>query len=298
VTGERSDRSRQRRGRGWLGPTLIVGAFAALIIAERARPLWRETETKLRRDVWNLCVAALSAATLRVLERPVVRPLAEIVERRRIGLVQRLGLPRWIEIPLAIVLMDYTLYVWHVLIHRVPFLWRFHQVHHVDLDLSASTALRFHFGEMALSVPWRAAQVAIIGTSPRALSIWQDFLFLSVMFHHSNLRLPADWERLLVRLLVTPRMHGIHHSIVAEETNSNWSSGLTVWDWLHGTLKLDIPQKAVTIGVAAYRDASEVTLPKLVEMPFVEQRPSFLLPSGERPRREPLPGSDLVMPAQ
>ena len=106
-----------------------------------------------------------------------------------------------------VIMMDYTLYCWHVLIHRVPALWRFHAVHHVDLDMDASTALRFHFGEMAMSVPYRAAQVAMIGVSPRALSIWQALLFLSVMFHHSNVRLPRSFERWLVRFIVTPRMH-------------------------------------------------------------------------------------------
>lgn len=269
----------------WLSSALVISAFATLVWAEQRRPLRIETEPKLRRDLRNLCVAALSAVTLRVLEKPLVEPLAEIVERRRWGLLKWLGLPCWLEIPLAVVLMDYTLYGWHVLTHRVPFLWRFHQVHHVDLDLSASTALRFHFGEMAASVPWRAAQVLVIGTSPRALSIWQNLVLLSIVFHHSNLRLPACLERRIVPFLVTPRMHGIHHSIVPEETSSNWSSGLTIWDRLHGTLKLDVAQCEVTIGVPAYRDPGELTLPRLIEMPFREQRTTLVLPSGERPRR-------------
>src|SRR5919197_148395 len=90
---------------------------------------------------------------------PVVEPLAGAVARRRGGLLQRRRLPLWLEVPLAVALMDYTLYLWHVLTHKVPFLWRFHQVHHVDLDLDASTALRFHFAELAISVPWRAGQI-------------------------------------------------------------------------------------------------------------------------------------------
>lgn len=271
---------------GWLGGAVVVGAFAALVWAEQRRPLRRETEPKARRDLRNLAVAALSAATLRVLEKPVVEPLASLVERRRWGLVKRLGLPGWAELPVAVVLMDYTLYLWHVLTHRVPFLWRFHQVHHVDLDLSASTALRFHFGEMAASVPWRMAQVVLIGASPPALRLWQNLVLVSIIFHHSNLRLPRALERRLVRLVVTPRMHGIHHSIVPEETHSNWSSGLTVWDRLHGTLKLDVPQHELTIGLPAYRDPREVRLAKLIVMPLARQRNSFVLANGQRPRRE------------
>ena len=155
--------------------------------------------------------------------------------------------------------MDYTLYVWHVLTHRVPFLWRFHVVHHVDLDLDASTALRFHFAEIVISIGWRIGQVVLIGVPPLALSAWQTATLVSIMFHHANVRLPIAAERRLNRFVVTPRMHGIHHSIVREETDSNWSSGLTLWDRLHGTLRLDVSQDEVTIEVPAYRDWRDVS---------------------------------------
>lgn len=221
---------------------ITVGLFCALIIAEDRRPLRRQVESKPRRDLRNAAVVALSAATLRILEKPVVERLSRAAETRGFGLIQWVKMPAWLQIPLSIVLMDYTLYIWHVLTHRVPLLWRLHMVHHADLDLSATTALRFHFLEMAVSVPWRAAQVALFGVRPRALAVWQAFLFACILFHHANLRLPEWLERYLVLLIVTPRMHGIHHSILERETNSNWSSGLTIWDWLHGTLHLDVPQ--------------------------------------------------------
>src|SRR5439155_4858969 len=105
-----------------------------------------------------------------IAEKPVTQPLTALVEQRRWGLLKRLALPAWLEVPLAVALLDYTLYIWHILVHKVRFLWRFHQPHHVDLDMDASTALRFHFGEMVLSVPWRALQIVLIGASPRALS--------------------------------------------------------------------------------------------------------------------------------
>ena len=270
---------------------LVVGAFAVLVWTECRRPLRSARESKTTRNVRNLAMAGLSAATLSLLEKPVVGPISRFVTEHRFGLLPKLGLPRWVEMPLSVLMMDYTLYCWHVLIHRVPALWRFHAVHHVDLDMDASTALRFHFGEMAMSVPYRAAQVAMIGVSPRALSIWQALLFLSVMFHHSNVRLPRSLERWLVRLIVTPRMHEIHHSIIREETNSNWSSGLTVWDRLHGTLRLDLPETAIDIGVPAYRDPREVSIVNLVEMPFREQRPSWEFPDGTRPDRTIHPAS-------
>ena len=271
---------------GWVRAAVVGTAFAAIFVWEIVRPLRRAVEGKSRRLPRNLAVAGLSALTVQAAEAPVVEPLAQRVHRGRLGLLPLMGLPRWAETCAAVLLLDYTLYVWHVLTHRVPALWRFHVVHHADLDLDASTALRFHFGELAVSVPWRAAQIRLIGVSPRALSIWQTGLMLAIIFHHSNVRLPFGVERWLSRVLVTPRMHGIHHSIVADESDSNWSSGLAVWDWLHGTVRLNVPQNEIEIGVAAFRSPADVTLPAILEMPFVRQPPAQLLPGGESPHRD------------
>jgi sterol desaturase/sphingolipid hydroxylase (fatty acid hydroxylase superfamily) len=254
-----------------LAAVIVGGTFVILTAFERRRPLRPERESKIRHVSRNLVFAGLAAATVNLLERPLVQPLACVVERRRWGLLYLRRLPRPLHIALALVLLDYTLYVWHVLVHRVPWLWRFHVVHHIDLDLDASTALRFHFGELALSIPWRAAQIVGVGVTPEALTLWQNALLVSILFHHSNVKLPVGLERAVNRVFVTPRMHGIHHSIVPEETNSNWSSGLTLWDWLHGTLRLNVPQRA--IGVPAYRDPQDVTLGKSLKLPFLPQRP-------------------------
>ena len=249
----------------------------------------RSVEPKLRRSVRNLSLAALSAVALQVSERPLIAALIPTVERRRCGLLKQCSMPGWLEAPLAVALMDYTLYLWHVLMHRSRLLWRLHLPHHVDLDLDASTALRFHFSELVVSIAWRAGQVALIGVSAPAYSAWQKLLMFSVLFHHSNVELPIELERWLSRIIVTPRLHGIHHSIIRDETDSNWSSGLTLWDWLHGTLNLNVPQQAITIGVPAYRESEEVSLPKIIAMPFVSQRPSWQLPGNGEPRREALP---------
>ena len=274
----------------WVSAPLILGTFGLLVWLERRRPLRRAVEPKLRREARNLAVAAAGAAALRVTEKPVTDALTSLVERRGWGLLKLFKLPAWFEAALAVVLLDYTLYLWHVLTHRVPFLWRFHVVHHIDLDLDATTALRFHFAELVLSVPWRAAQIVAIGVSPTALSAWQTLLMLSILFHHSNVRLPAELERRFNLFVVTPRMHGIHHSTVREETDSNWSSGLTVWDRLHGTLRLDVPQDAIDIGVPAYREPSEVGLASMLALPFGEERPTWRLEgTGPEPRRGALP---------
>jgi sterol desaturase/sphingolipid hydroxylase (fatty acid hydroxylase superfamily) len=251
---------------------VIVLVAGAMTFAERLVPLRPAVESKLRRAIRNLFTGAVGLACMTILQAPLLQPVASWIVRERIGLLHAVEWPRWAEILVAVVLLDYTLWWWHWANHRVPFLWRFHLVHHVDRDLDATTALRFHFGELALSIPVRAAQMILIGVDPFSLWLWQTILFASILFHHANLRLPPGFERVLVRLIVTPRMHGIHHSDRQDETNSNWSSLLSVWDFLHRTFRLDVPDAKITIGVPAYHDARDVTIGKILTLPFRRQR--------------------------
>ena len=168
----------QGRFRRGLQACSVPGTILLLSWLECRRPLRRSVEPKLRREVRNLSVAGVSAIAVVMAERPLVMPLAVWVEKQNWGLVRFLGLPQWLEMTAALLLMDYAFYVWHVLMHRVPILWRMHLVHHVDLDLDASTALRFHFTEMLASIPWRAGQVVLIGLTPFSFSVWQC-VFLS-----------------------------------------------------------------------------------------------------------------------
>lgn len=263
-----------------IGGAAALTTFGVLLRLENRRPLRRLVESKLTRSGRNLAVAGLAAVALQLAEQPAVAPLTKLVERKNLGLLKTIRLPRWLETALAVVLLDYTLYLWHVLTHRVPFLWRFHAVHHIDLDLDASTALRFHFGEMLISVAWRSAQVLAIGVSPASYAASQALLFPSILFHHSNVELPLEIERKLSRFVVTPRLHGIHHSARRDETDSNWSSGLSVWDRLHGTLKTDVPQQEIVIGVPAFQKPEEVVLTKILPMPFEKQKPSWTSERG------------------
>ncbi|MDQ6788483.1 MAG: sterol desaturase family protein [Acidobacteriota bacterium] len=259
---------------------IALGTFGVLIWLENRRPLRESIEPKLKRSARNLTVAGLAAVALQLAEQPLARPLTKMVERKNLGLLKIFKFPPLLETILAVVLLDYTLYVWHVLTHKLPFLWRFHLVHHVDLDMDASTALRFHFGELTISALWRAVQIVVIGVSPVSFAAWQMFLFPAILFHHSNVNLPVELEKRIGKFLVTPRLHGIHHSVVRGETDSNWSSGLTVWDWLHGTLKTDVPQNKIVIGVPAYQNPEEVKLTKILPLPFEKQKNDWQLSGG------------------
>ena len=262
--------------------TLMIAGGAALGLAalalfagERKHPLRKATQAGPRRAMTNLALGAMSLATVALVEAPLTRPLAQRAAAKRKGLVHKLPLPAWARDAAAVLLMDYTVYWWHVATHKVPLLWRFHLVHHADLDLDTTTALRFHAADMAISAPYRAVQVALVGASPRALKIWQGWFFGSVLFHHSNLALPEWLDRLLAQFVTTPRMHGIHHSTVRDETDSNWSSGLAVWDHLHGTFRLDVPQDEITIGVPAYRNADELGVTASLALPFGHERDAW-----------------------
>lgn len=258
-------------------------AAATFTWLERRRGLRVRVEDHVSRAGRNLAIAGLGAVALQLAERPVVSRVTALVVRRRWGLLQQVPLPPWIRTILAVVLLDYTLYVWHVLVHRNSVLWRAHAVHHIDRDLDASTALRFHFAELLASIPWRSGQVALIGVTPSALSIWQVWLMMCILFHHSNVEMPVHIERAIGRFIVTPRMHGIHHSRVGDEMGSNWSSGLTIWDRLHGTLKLNVPQQSITIGVVGFDDQRRVQLPAMLALPFTSAPVD-----GEAPSRSAL----------
>jgi len=255
---------------------VVLGTwFGALLWLESRQPIRAGRDDKKRRLARNGAIAGLGGVVLQMIEQPLVMPLSRLVESRRIGVLQRLRLPEVLNSLLAILAMDYTLYWWHVLAHKVPLLWRFHLVHHVDLDLDASTAIRFHFGELLISIAWRLLQIVTIGVRPGALSIWQDWLMACILFHHSNINLPAECQRILGRILVTPDMHTIHHSITESETNSNWSSGLTCWDHLHRTYRDDVNVENVVVGIPAYQRQDEFGLVQMLLLPFVHQRPSW-----------------------
>ena len=250
---------------------VVIVMFLTMFVLERRFPLRTEQEAVLPRMGRNLTLAFLSAIVGYAAQTILLIRVAGAAEAYGLGLVRSIEDPR-LRLIAAVILLDYTLWWWHWMSHRVPFLWRFHLVHHIDRDLDTSTALRFHFGEHALSFFYRSLQILVIGPSADAVWVWQTILLASILFHHANVRLPYRLERWLVRLIVTPRMHGIHHSDRRDEANSNWSSILSCWDYLHRTMRLCIPQSQVVIGVPAYRDSEDVKLPRILAVPFVAQR--------------------------
>jgi len=279
-----------------LTPPVVAGGFLLFLWVETSRPLRAQRESKLRRVGRNLATAGIGFATAELLQFPILIPISRWTMAREIGLLNLLGADGWMRVAVSFGLLDYTLWFWHWINHRAPFFWRFHSVHHADRDLDASTALRFHFGELALSVGFRALQIVAIGADPLSVAIWQMLLFVSILFHHSNTRLSLALERVLVRIVVTPRMHGIHHSDFENETNTNWSSLLSVWDYLHGTIRLDVAQQSITISVPAFDDPKRVTLGKILAMPFRRRKEDWHRPDGSLAVRPHADGRTVLEP--
>jgi sterol desaturase/sphingolipid hydroxylase (fatty acid hydroxylase superfamily) len=251
----------------------VIGGFVSLLfLLERFVPLRRARRPLAGRFFVNLVFALLAFATVSLAVRPAAVAMLAWTGQALFGLVRLPVVPEAARPLLAFLLMDLTFYWWHRANHRVPLLWRFHNIHHIDPDLDVTTAFRFHFGELALSSAFRVAQIGLIGPSLRAYAAYEIVFQAGTFFHHSNVRLPIRLERLLNRVLVTPRMHGIHHSQVREETNSNYASVFPWWDRLHRTLELNVPQAAIEIGIPAYMQEEDNRLGSVLAIPFCGQR--------------------------
>ena len=245
------------------GLWIAAAAIGGLLIAERLRPRRVRNQAEPQRTLTNLALGALSLAVVGGVQRPLAAPLSQRVVTHRQGLAQALGGPAWARDVAAMLLLDWSMYHWHVATHRVDWLWRLHQVHHVDGDMDASTALRFHMVDMAVSVPLRLAQIRLFGVSPRALVVWEGFFFASVLFHHADVDVPGDSK--LAWLLTTPGMHDIHHRADAASLDSNFSAGLSLWDRLHGTFSDTV--SSAPIGIPGGGPQGFVAA---LEMPFME----------------------------
>jgi sterol desaturase/sphingolipid hydroxylase (fatty acid hydroxylase superfamily) len=275
------------------GRLLLAGTFLILLLLQWRFPLRRHHFGVLRRLLRKWILSLPGFAIVRFAMLPVPIAMAIWARDQHVGLLNWLNLPAWAVWIATFLLMDYAYWWWHWANHMFPLFWRFHNVHHTDLDLDVSTAARFHFGEMFFSIGFLALAVVIFGTPPMLLLVFFLCLEIATLFHHSNWRLPIGLERILNLILVTPRMHGIHHSIVQRETNSNWGTIFCWWDQLHRTLRRDIPQNEIIIGVAPYRDEKELTLFQLLILPFRQQR-EWRLPDGEQPDRKPRPANKLA----
>ncbi|MEO1192950.1 MAG: sterol desaturase family protein [Pseudomonadota bacterium] len=166
----------------------------------------------------------------------------------------------WTGLLLDIVILDCLIYWWHRANHVVPFLWRFHQVHHLDRTLDTTTALRFHPGEVLLSALARAGVILLLGFPLESVLVFETLVLLAALFHHSNLAIPAKLERVLSWIVVTPSIHWVHHHAIRADTDSNYATIFSIWDRLFGSRSATPRWREMPIGVERAKDASVATL--------------------------------------
>jgi sterol desaturase/sphingolipid hydroxylase (fatty acid hydroxylase superfamily) len=252
---------------------VVLAALLVLFALERIFPLRRATRALFTRLLINFALSALTFGVALVLVKPAALRALHWSAERPFGMLQLVAMPAWLQWCAAFLLLDLSFYYWHVLNHRVPFLWRFHNVHHFDPDLDVSTGFRFHFGEVAMSGAFRVVQASLIGPTLEQFLAYELLFQVHTLFEHSNWRLPRKLERALTLVLVTPRMHGIHHSHFRDETNSNYSVVFSFWDRMHRSLRLDVPQARISIGVPGYSAPGDNAVWRALTAPFRKQRP-------------------------
>ena len=223
----------ERRSRA--EPLIRLGVFAvvlALLVALGVlAPRRALTVGRWRRWPGNVGVVIVDAVLLRILFPTAAVGLALVAEVNGWGLLNLVAVPDWLAIlDCRSSLLDLIIYAQHVLFHAVPLLWRLHRMHHADLDIDVTTGIRFHPVEILLSMVIKLGAVVALGAPALAVMIFEILLNATSMFSHSNIRLPVPVDRWLRRILVTPDMHRVHHSIVPRETNSNFGFNLPWWD--------------------------------------------------------------------
>ena len=251
----------------------FFGVFALMAVWEAVAP--RRARLLPRRVRWlhNLALVVLNSLILRLLFPLAAVGFALLAAERGWGLLNAFVVPFWWAFALSVIALDFAIYLQHVMFHAVPLLWRLHRVHHADADIDVTTGARFHPIEILLSMLIKFAAIAVLGAPAAAVLAFEVLLNATAMFNHANLRLHKSVDRLLRRMLVTPEMHRIHHSMEAAEANSNFGFNLPWWDRLFGTYRdrARLPQERMAIGVKGITGSdAAVKLTGLLALPFVE----------------------------
>jgi len=248
----------------------FVAVFAAMALSEAAAPRRPRAYSRLTRWPSNLAIVALNTVLLRIGLPATAVSLALMGANRGWGLMNNLPVPAWIGIVGSVMLLDLAIYFQHVMFHAVPVLWRLHRMHHTDLDFDVTTGARFHPIEIVLSMLIKLSAVAALGTPAIAVLVFEVLLNATSMFNHGNVRLAGRLDRYLRWVVVTPDMHRVHHSIVVDETNSNFGFNLPWWDRLLGTYRAEpaASHDGMTIGIEQFRQARELWLDRMLLQPF------------------------------
>jgi len=218
--------------------SVFLGLFALFAVIEALIPRKKRAQGRPARWFTNLAIIVIDSAASRLLA--ILLPLLAVgaaidAQLNGWGLFNAVGLPGWLEIVLAIVILDLAIWAQHLITHKIPLLWRFHRVHHADRDIDVTTALRFHPVEILFSMLLKIVLVYLLGPAAVAVILFEIILNGTAMFNHANIRLPLGLDAVVRKILVTPDMHRVHHSVHRTEHDSNYGFSLSIWDRIFGT---------------------------------------------------------------
>ncbi|MCK5188168.1 MAG: sterol desaturase family protein [Deltaproteobacteria bacterium] len=258
--------------------SFFFSIFILLALWELLNPRRALGTSKKMRWFNNLVIVLLDTVIVRLLFPLVPMSMALLAQERGWGLFNNLGVPYLLEVTVAVIVLDFVIYLQHVLFHAVPLLWRFHMVHHADLDLDVTSGVRFHPIEIILSMGIKLAAVGSLGLPALAVFIFEILLNGTSMFNHTNVFIPLKLDRIIRLLIVTPDMHRVHHSVILRETDSNYGFTLSCWDRLLGTYRAQ-PAKGhqgMTIGLSRFLDEKRQTLLWLLALPFLKKAKKYI----------------------
>ncbi|MGO8820366.1 MAG: sterol desaturase family protein [Desulfomonilaceae bacterium] len=257
----------------------FMGIFIAVALGEFLVPRRSLSTSKASRWFINLGIVIINTFILRILFPVAAVGVAIIATQRDWGLFNNVGIPHWGAVVLSVVILDFAIYLQHVLFHAVPILWRLHMMHHADLDFDLTTGSRFHPIEIMISMLIKMAVVILIGAPAVSVIIFEVVLNATSMFNHGNVFIPLDVDGVLRLMVVTPDMHRVHHSVFPFETNTNFGFNLPWWDRIMGTYR-DQPKmghEGMTIGLNQFRDPSGLTLFKSLALPFTGKTGNYAI---------------------
>ena len=248
--------------------SMFWGGLLFFLVIELFSSYRQSSISKVKRWINNIALTVFNSLILQLVFAGAVVRTAMYVTTHQLGVLNMVELPQWVKFLCTVAFMDFMLYIWHLLNHEVPFLWRFHRVHHSDLNMDVSTATRFHIGELAISAVIKISLIFFLGATTLGVLIFESALILCAQFHHSSLKVPRWFESIFWILFVPPSMHRIHHSVIIKERNSNYGTIFSTWDRWLGTLLTDVDQSRIRIGVGTYQKLEKLNFHHLLAMPF------------------------------
>ena len=251
--------------------TFFIGIFFVVSLAELALPRRPMSTSKTARWFANISIVIINTVVLRLLIAGGAVGISVWVAKQGWGVFNYIDRPFWVELILSVILLDFVIYLQHLMFHAVPLLWRLHMMHHADLDYDLTTGFRFHPIEIIISMGIKAVAISVLGALPAGVIIFEIFLNGTAMFNHGNFYIPLGVDRILRLVVVTPDMHRVHHSVLPSETNSNFGFNLPWWDRLLGTYRAQpsLGHDGIIIGLNQFRDPARLTLPWIIALPFL-----------------------------